>query len=73
MLEPRALLQQLGWQPNSLETTEAPWGAESWSHPAGLERDLGDLVDRGPFIADSLRIPQHVRRRPRPRPGSSTT
>ncbi|MGC4050406.1 MAG: polynucleotide kinase-phosphatase [Paludibaculum sp.] len=59
--ELRALLQQLGWQPNSLETTEAPWGAESWSHPAGRKAIfLGDLVDRGPFIADSLRIVRNM-------------
>ncbi|MGJ5813257.1 polynucleotide kinase-phosphatase [Paludibaculum fermentans] len=59
--ELRALLQQLGWQRYTLEAPEAPWGGESWSHPAGRKAVfLGDLVDRGPHIADTLRIVRNM-------------
>ena len=55
--ELRALLAKLGWQPYELEHPEPPWGAECWRHP--LDRRaifLGDLVDRGPAVLDTLSI-----------------
>jgi protein phosphatase len=59
--ELRALLLQLGWQSYSLESPEAPWGSESWSHPAGRKAIfLGDLVDRGPHITATLRIVRNM-------------
>ena len=55
--ELRALLTRLGWEPWNRAESESPWGAESWSHPAGRRAIfLGDLVDRGPRILDALRI-----------------
>lgn len=55
--ELRALLQQLGWQRADLPAPQQPWGSEYWTHPAGRKAIfLGDLVDRGPHVADTLRI-----------------
>lgn len=55
--ELRALLKNLGWERCDLEEPESPWGAESWRHPLGRRAIfLGDLVDRGPFVLDSVRI-----------------
>ena len=56
-----ALLGKLGWERWDLAPSEPPWGVESWRHPAGRRAIfLGDLVDRGPRILDSLRIVRNM-------------
>jgi protein phosphatase len=55
--ELRELLARLGWEQYRLEHAEEPWGDECWRHAAGRRAIfLGDLVDRGPKVADTLRI-----------------
>ena len=55
--ELRALLDRLGWRRHELETDETPWGRESWKHPEARKAVfVGDLVDRGPLVLDTLRI-----------------
>ncbi|HZQ56237.1 MAG TPA: polynucleotide kinase-phosphatase [Bryobacteraceae bacterium] len=55
--ELRALLKQSGWEQFSLPRQDSPWGEEYWRHPFGRKAIfLGDLVDRGPFVLDTLRI-----------------
>jgi protein phosphatase len=59
--ELRALLRNLGWEPYDLEQPESPWGTESWRHPSGRRAIfLGDLVDRGPQVLDSIRIARNM-------------
>jgi protein phosphatase len=58
--ELRALLLQLGWQQYRLETSEPPWGDECWRHEYRQAIFLGDLVDRGPHTADTLRIVRNM-------------
>lgn len=59
--ELRALLQQLGWQQSTLPASEAPWGEEYWHHPFGRRAIfLGDLVDRGPRIIETLQIVRNM-------------
>ena len=59
--ELRELLARLGWERHGLEQAESPWGAESWRHPAGRQAIfVGDLVDRGPQVLDTLRIVRNM-------------
>jgi len=58
--ELRALLLQLGWERYQLETSEPPWGDECWRHPTRQAVFLGDLVDRGPHTADTVRIVRNM-------------
>jgi protein phosphatase len=59
--ELRALLKNLGWERYEREQPESPWGAESWCHPGGRKAIfLGDLVDRGPRVMDTLRIVRNM-------------
>ena len=59
--ELRALLEKLGWERYALDAPEAPWGEECWRHPAGRKAIfVGDLVDRGPAILDTLRIVRNM-------------
>ncbi|MCC6538873.1 MAG: metallophosphoesterase [Bryobacterales bacterium] len=59
--ELRALLAKLGWERRDLDTDAAPWGRECYRHPAGRRAVfLGDLVDRGPAILDTLRIVRNM-------------
>jgi protein phosphatase len=59
--ELRALLQQLGWLRSTLPASEDPWGDECWQHPLGRRAIfLGDLVDRGPHITETLRIVRNM-------------
>ncbi|HYZ87502.1 MAG TPA: polynucleotide kinase-phosphatase [Bryobacteraceae bacterium] len=59
--ELRSLLSSLGWQPVKLEGNPDPWGSESWVHPQGRKAVfLGDLVDRGPEVLDTLRIVRNM-------------
>ena len=61
------LLQQLGYQAqeqNSAETTNADpsfWQFPTYSHPEGRQAlFLGDLVDRGPRILDTLKLVRNM-------------
>ncbi|MEO8662669.1 MAG: polynucleotide kinase-phosphatase [Bryobacteraceae bacterium] len=59
--ELRALLKNLGWERHELEQPESPWGEEQWRHPGGRRAIfLGDLVDRGPQVLDTLRIVRNM-------------
>ena len=59
--ELRLLLEKLGWQQYQLDTDETPWGRESWKHSEGRKAVfVGDLVDRGPFVLDTLRIAHNM-------------
>lgn len=59
--ELRALLSQAGWEPYRLGQSEQPWDDESWRHPLGRKAIfLGDLVDRGPRVLDTLRIVRNM-------------
>jgi protein phosphatase len=59
--ELRQLLTQTGWEPFTLPNPEEPWGSECWRHPAGRRTIfLGDLVDRGPEVLDTLRIVRNM-------------
>jgi len=45
----------------ALDAPEAPWGDESWRHPLGRKAVfLGDLVDRGPNVLDTVRIVRNM-------------
>ncbi len=55
--ELEALLSDLGYRKVSWMTGGSGWGDEVYRHPEGrLAVFLGDMVDRGPRILDSLRI-----------------
>jgi protein phosphatase len=59
--ELRALMEQLGWVRYALESPEPPWGDECWRHPSGRRAVfLGDLVDRGPYVVDTVRIVRNM-------------
>ncbi|MDX1979307.1 MAG: polynucleotide kinase-phosphatase [Bryobacteraceae bacterium] len=60
-LELRALFERLGWERFTLGDAGAPWGEECWRHPAGRRAIfLGDVVDRGPLVLDTLRIVRNM-------------
>lgn len=55
--ELRSLLTKLGWEGYRLPDQPAPWGNECWQHPQRRKAIfLGDLVDRGPEVLDTVRI-----------------
>jgi len=55
------LLARLGWEQYAMEESDAFWGRESWRHPEGRRAVfLGDLVDRGPRVLDSVRIARNM-------------
>ncbi len=59
--ELRELLTRLGWERHDLEQAGPPWGPESWRHRAGRQAVfVGDLVDRGPGVLDTLRIVRNM-------------
>lgn len=59
--ELRLLLENLGWERYELAEPELPWGNECWRNPAGRKAVfLGDLVDRGPLVLDTLRIVRNM-------------
>lgn len=59
--ELRALLANLGWEAYLMEQSESPWGVEGWRHPAKRKAIfLGDIVDRGPQVLDSIRIVRNM-------------
>ncbi len=59
--ELRALLKQTGWEQFSLPAQDSPWGEECWRHLSGRKAIfLGDLVDRGPHVIDTIRIVRNM-------------
>jgi protein phosphatase len=62
--ELEALLCHLGYAATSLEEESFVWGSVAYAHPAGRKAVfVGDLVDRGPRIVDTLRLVQNMVRR----------
>ena len=59
--ELRLLLSQLGWECVALPDQPTPWEDECWRHPLGRKAIfLGDLVDRGPQVMDTVRIVRNM-------------
>lgn len=59
--ELESLLTQLGWVPSDVEEPDSFWGGKSWRHPEGRRAIfLGDLVDRGPRMLDTVRIARNM-------------
>lgn len=55
------LLTQLGYERSSMATTDSLWGDVVYRHPAGRKAVfVGDLVDRGPRVLDTLRIVRNM-------------
>jgi protein phosphatase len=55
------LLQQLGYVPTLLDGGDSLWGNRAYVHPAGRKAVfVGDLVDRGPRIVDTLRLVRNM-------------
>jgi len=59
--ELESLLTQLGWERFAIEEPDSFWGAESWRHPQNRRAIfVGDLVDRGPRVLDTVRIARNM-------------
>jgi protein phosphatase len=59
--ELRVLLEQTGWERFALPDPDTAWGDECWRHSAGRRAIfLGDLVDRGPHVLDTVRIVRNM-------------
>jgi protein phosphatase len=59
--ELEALLGQLGYALTQLEGNDPAWGTRGFSHPEGRKAVfVGDLVDRGPRILDSVRLVRNM-------------
>jgi len=59
--ELEALLGQLGYVESPLESDEPVWGTRVFGHPEGRKAlFLGDLVDRGPRILDTVRLVRNM-------------
>lgn len=55
--ELEALLQKLGYRATTLDDNSLVWGNHVYTHPDGRKAVfVGDLVDRGPRIVDTLRL-----------------
>jgi protein phosphatase len=55
------LLRQLGYVPSTTDEPNALWGDTVYRHPEGRTAVfLGDLVDRGPRILDTVRIVRNM-------------
>lgn len=58
------LLRRLGYLPEvgvSPDESESGWGLTTWRHPEGRKAVfVGDIVDRGPRVLDSLRIVRNM-------------
>jgi len=58
-LEP--LLDRLGYSEARLEGDDSVWGSRTYVHPEGRRAVfLGDLVDRGPRILDTVRLARNM-------------
>jgi protein phosphatase len=59
--ELEALLQQLGYVPTALDAGDSLWGSRTYAHPESRKAVfVGDLVDRGPRILDSVRLVRNM-------------
>jgi len=59
--ELEALLQQLGYRAETLVGDDPLWGTHTYVHPEGRKAVfLGDLVDRGPRILDTVRLVRNM-------------
>jgi protein phosphatase len=59
--ELETLLGRLGYSPAPLEGDDPLWGNTAYRHPEGRKAVfLGDLVDRGPRIVDTLRLVRNM-------------
>lgn len=59
--ELEALLQKLGYEINAQIANEKLWSGSTYSHPQGRKAVfLGDLVDRGPPILDTLKLVRNM-------------
>src|SRR6266480_4360082 len=59
--ELETLLQQLGYRATTLAGESSIWGNRAYAHPAGRKTVfVGDLVDRGPRILDTLRLVRNL-------------
>ncbi len=59
--ELETLLGQLGYLPASLDVADPVWGNRTYVHPQGRKAIfVGDLVDRGPRILDSVRLARNM-------------
>ncbi|MGH7224973.1 MAG: polynucleotide kinase-phosphatase, partial [Gemmataceae bacterium] len=55
------LLQQLGYVAASADAGDSVWGNRAYAHPQGRKAVfVGDLVDRGPRILDSVRLVRNM-------------
>lgn len=55
------LLQQLGYEPADLSDDDPLWGRKIYRHPQGRKAVfLGDIVDRGPRILDTLKLVRNM-------------
>src|SRR5262245_16332009 len=55
------LLAKLGYEPRPLDPPDPVWGGASFAHPGGRKAIfLGDLVDRGPRILDTVRLVRNM-------------
>ena len=55
--ELESLLLLLGYEPSAIEGANPGWGSKTFRHPAGRKAVfVGDLVDRGPRVLDTLGI-----------------
>ena len=59
--ELEALLGQLGYEPGELPEDDLVWGRRIYHHPQGRKAVfLGDLVDRGPRVLDTLKLVRNM-------------
>jgi len=59
--ELRALLTKLGYERTDGDSADAPWGRELWRHRQGRRAVfVGDLVDRGPEVLNTVRIVRNM-------------
>jgi protein phosphatase len=55
------LLERLGYRAIQVEGNHAAWGSRAYAHPEGRRAIfVGDLVDRGPRILDSVRLVRNM-------------
>src|SRR5206468_5321081 len=55
------LLQQLGYRATTLESDSPVWGNRAYAHPEARKVVfVGDLVDRGPRIVDTVRLVRNM-------------
>jgi protein phosphatase len=59
--ELEAVLQQLGYRATTMDEGSPVWGNRAYAHPEGRKAVfVGDLVDRGPRIVDTVRLVRNM-------------